>query len=654
MEKKKFKLGLLPKLLIAIVLGIIIGQFFPVWFCRVVVTASSIFSSFLKFIIPLMIVAYVTMGIADLKSGAGKLLLITVALAYGSTLIAGSASYLVSANLFPSFMSEGALEQIAATADNSLASYISISIPPILDTLSAVVLAFVLRSFLCFVVGYWGHTFGIRVEADIRRDLFRHMQELDFGYYDRNRTGALMSRLTSELFEITELAHHGPEDIFISGVTVIGALVIMFTIQWRLALVIAAILPVFLIVVWTCRRSMSQASRHVKQKTAAINAGIESGISGIRTAKAFANEAEELEKFNVSNDVYKTSKKEFHKAMGRFNGVMEFFLSILSVAVIAAGGVLIMRGELNTVDLITFSLYITTFVNPVRKLANFSELLANGTAGFSRFLELMRTEPAMKDAPDAVELTDVKGQVDVDHVSFAYEGDLDVLHDVDLHIKAGETLAVVGPSGGGKSTLCKLIPRFYDVTAGRILIDGVDIREISQHKLRSLLGFVPQKGNLFSGDIASNIKYGGSHISDEKMIEAAEIAQATEFIDSKPEGYESPIAQGGSNVSGGQKQRLSIARAVYRHPEILIFDDSFSALDFKTDRAVRDALEKEAKDSTKLIVAQRIGTIMNADRIIVLDDGKVVGQGTHEELLDTCEVYRQIAESQLSEDELKR
>ncbi len=279
--------------------------------------------------------------------------------------------------------------------------------------------AFAVRGVLTYIIGYYGHTFGILVEADIRRDLFRHMQELDFGYYDRNRTGALMSRLTSELFEITELAHHGPEDIFISGVTVIGALVIMFTIQWRLALVIAAILPVFLIVVWTCRRSMSQASRHVKQKTAAINAGIESGISGIRTAKAFANEAEELEKFNVSNDVYKTSKKEFHKAMGRFNGVMEFFLSILSVAVIAAGGVLIMRGELNTVDLITFSLYITTFVNPVRKLANFSELLANGTAGFSRFLELMRTEPAMKDAPDAVELTDVKGQVDVDHVSFA-------------------------------------------------------------------------------------------------------------------------------------------------------------------------------------------------------------------------------------------
>ena len=345
--------------------------------------------------------------------------------------------------------------------------------------MAAAAAAFAVRSVLTYIIGYYGHTFGILVEADIRRDLFRHMQELDFGYYDRNRTGALMSRLTSELFEITELAHHGPEDIFISGVTVIGALVIMFTIQWRLALVIAAILPVFLIVVWTCRRSMSQASRHVKQKTAAINAGIESGISGIRTAKAFANEAEELEKFNVSNDVYKTSKKEFHKAMGRFNGVMEFFLSILSVAVIAAGGVLIMRGELNTVDLITFSLYITTFVNPVRKLANFSELLANGTAGFSRFLELMRTEPAMKDAPDAVELTDVKGQVDVDHVSFAYEGELDVLHDVDLHIKAGETLAVVGPSGGGKSTLCKLIPRFYDVTDGDIRIDGQDVRHVT-------------------------------------------------------------------------------------------------------------------------------------------------------------------------------
>mgnify|MGYP000291419518 CR=1 FL=1 len=508
--------------------------------------------------------------------------------------------------------------------------------------------AFAVRGVLTYITGYYGHTFGILVEADIRRDLFRHMQELDFGYYDRNRTGALMSRLTSELFEITELAHHGPEDIFISGVTVIGALVIMFTIQWRLALVIAAILPVFLIVVWTCRRSMSQASRHVKQKTAAINAGIESGISGIRTAKAFANEAEELEKFNVSNDVYKTSKKEFHKAMGRFNGVMEFFLSILSVAVIAAGGVLIMRGELNTVDLITFSLYITTFVNPVRKLANFSELLANGTAGFSRFLELMRTEPAMKDAPDAVELADVKGQVDVDHVSFAYEGDLDVLHDVDLHIKAGETLAVVGPSGGGKSTLCQLIPRFYDVTGGRVLVDGKDVRTLTQHSLRANIGIVQQDVFLFAGTIYDNIRYGRPDATEAEIVEAAKRAEIYDDILDMPDGFQTQVGERGAMLSGGQKQRVSIARIFLKDPPVLILDEATSALDSVTEARIQSAFDELAKGRTTLIIAHRLSTIRSASRILVIDGNGIQEEGTHEELMAKGGEYAQLYLAQKS------
>ena len=301
--------------------------------------------------------------------------------------------------------------------------------------------AFLLRALLTYVICYWGHTFGILVEADIRQDLFRHMQELSFDYFDHNRTGQLMSRLTADLFDITELAHHGPEDIFISGVTIVGALIVMFTIQWQLALVIAVILPVFFLVVWHCRKEMQEASRQVKQKTAAINTDIESGLSGIRTAKAFANEGEELKKFRTANDSFKTSKRAFHRAMGRFNASMEFFLCILSVVVIAAGGLLIMRGQMDTVDLITFSLYITTFVNPIRKLSNFAELFANGTAGLSRFIELMRTEPNLRDAPNAQVLGKVRGQVDVDHVSFAYQDDLAVLHDVDLHIRPGETIA---------------------------------------------------------------------------------------------------------------------------------------------------------------------------------------------------------------------
>ena len=512
--------------------------------------------------------------------------------------------------------------------------------------MGAVGIAFAVRAVLTYIIGYYGHTFGILVEADIRRDLFEHMQELDFGYYDRNRTGALMSRLTSELFEITELAHHGPEDIFISGVTIVGALAIMFTIQWRLALVIAAILPVFFAVVWMCRRSMSEASKQVKQKTAVINAGIESGISGIRTAKAFANEQEELEKFNDSNNVYKTSKREFHKAMGRFNAVMEFFLCILSAAVITVGGFLIMRGQMNTVDLITFSLYIATFVNPVRRLSNFSELLANGTAGFGRFLELMRTEPQMKDAPDAAELRDVKGQVDVDHVSFAYEGDLDVLHDVDLHVGAGETLAVVGPSGGGKSTLCQLIPRFYDVTEGSIRIDGQDVRHVTQRSLRQQVGVVQQDVFLFADSILNNIRCGKPDATEEEVVRAAKLAEIYDDIAAMPDGFDTYVGERGTLLSGGQKQRISIARIFLKNPPVLILDEATSALDSVTEAKLQETFEKLSQGRTTIIIAHRLSTVRNADRIAVIENGRVAELGSHHELMEKNGVYAQLVRTQ--------
>lgn len=512
--------------------------------------------------------------------------------------------------------------------------------------MGAVGIAFAVRAVLTYIIGYYGHTFGILVEADIRRDLFEHMQELDFGYYDRNRTGALMSRLTSELFEITELAHHGPEDIFISGVTIVGALAIMFTIQWRLALVIAAILPVFFAVVWMCRRSMSEASKQVKQKTAVINAGIESGISGIRTAKAFANEQEELEKFNDSNNVYKTSKREFHKAMGRFNAVMEFFLCILSAAVITVGGFLIMRGQMNTVDLITFSLYIATFVNPVRRLSNFSELLANGTAGFGRFLELMRTEPQMKDAPDAAELRDVKGQVDVDHVSFAYEGDLDVLHDVDLHVGAGETLAVVGPSGGGKSTLCQLIPRFYDVTEGSIRIDGQDVRHVTQRSLRQQVGVVQQDVFLFADSILNNIRCGKPDATEEEVVRAAKLAEIYDDIAAMPDGFDTYVGERGTLLSGGQKQRISIARIFLKNPPVLILDEATSALDSVTEAKLQQTFEKLSQGRTTIIIAHRLSTVRNADRIAVIENGRVAELGSHHELMEKNGAYAQLVRTQ--------
>ena len=505
--------------------------------------------------------------------------------------------------------------------------------------MAVVVVAYIARSLLYYVICYWGHTFGIRVEADIREALFSHMQVLGFDFYDHNRTGQLMSRLTSDLFEITELAHHGPEDLFISGVTILGALSIMFTIEWRLALVVAVLIPVFIVVIMARRRAMSQASRQVKQKVGVINADIESSLSGMRTAKAFANEELEEDKFRASNDVFKRSKRTFHKEMGYFNAIMEFFVSILSVSVIAVGGALIMQGRMDYTDLITFSLYITTFVNPIRKLANFSELFANGTAGLQRFIDVMRTEPTLQDAPDAATLDAVRGEVEIDHVSFSYEQELDVLHDVSLRVRPGETVAIVGPSGGGKSTLCQLLPRFYDVTGGAIRIDGRDVRAITQKSLREHIGIVQQEVFLFADSILENIRYGRPDATMDEIVAAAKQAEIYDDICAMPDGFDTYVGERGTLLSGGQKQRISIARIFLKNPPILILDEATSALDSLTESKIQSAFDALAKDRTTFIIAHRLSTIRSARRIFVIADGRIAESGTHEQLLEQNGIY---------------
>ena len=509
-----------------------------------------------------------------------------------------------------------------------------------------VVAAFLIRALLNYTITYFGHMFGIRVEADIRQDLYRHFQKLDFDYFDKNRTGVLMSRLTGDLFELTELAHHGPEDLMISAITITGALIVMFSIEWRLALVVVAIVPVFVVILLLCKNSMMNASGKVKQKMAVINSDIESTLSGMKTSKAFANADVDYQRFYRSNEMFKNSKGGYYKAMGRFNACMEFFVCFLQIAVIMVGGWFIMGDSMNYIDLITFNLYIATFVTPVRKMAVMMELFTNGLAGLKRFVEIMRLEPSIREKADAVQLTDVKGDLALDNVTFSYKENTEVLHDISLNIKAGECVAIVGHSGGGKSTLCQLIPRFYDVDEGSISIDGTDIRDVTKNSLRKTIGIVQQDVFLFADTIYENIRYGRPDATREEVEAAAKMAEIYDDIMAMPDGFDTYVGERGTLLSGGQKQRISIARIFLKNPQILILDEATSALDSVTEAAIQKAFNKLSEGRTTLIIAHRLATIRNADRIIVIEGGRIEEEGSHQQLIGAGGMYAQLYTTQ--------
>ena len=499
--------------------------------------------------------------------------------------------------------------------------------------------AFVLRAALYYVVTYWGHLFGVRVEADVRADLFHQMQRLGFDFYDTSRTGQLMSRLTSDLFDVTELAHHGPENLLISVVTLGGALIAMFCISWELALVVAIVLPLFLLLLLHERGRMMRASAAVKAQTAEINAGLESSLSGIRTARAFANEALESEKFTEGNRRYVKARGQFYVAMGRFMTAMECLASVLMVAVIAAGGWLILRGRLDLVDLLTFNLFITAFINPVRKLATLSELFAAGFAGLKRFVEIMRMEPSIQDRPNARALSGVRGEIEARDVCFAYRADEPVLQNLSFRAAPGEHIGIVGLSGGGKSTLCQLILRFYDVTSGAILIDGQDVRDLTQESLRRAVGIVQQDVFLFAATVGDNIRYGRPNATDEEVVEAAKRAEIFDDVAQMPQGFDTYVGERGVRLSGGQKQRIAIARMFLKDPAILILDEATSALDSITEAKVQTAFAALSQGRTTLTIAHRLSTVRDCDRILVIQDGQIVEEGPHAELLAKNGVY---------------
>lgn len=518
----------------------------------------------------------------------------------------------------------------------------------ILTWCAALLVIYIIQTVMQYFMQYQGHIVGVRMQADMRRDVFEHLQKLPFSYFDEHKTGVIMSRIVNDLMDISEFAHHGPEDLFISLVTVVGAFIILCTVNVPLTLITFAVLPFLVLFIIKKRSAMTMAFRKNRIEIAEVNASLENSIAGIRVSRAFTGEREEEKKFAENNQRYVTVRERSYRVMAEFFSGTNFLTSLMNVVILAAGGYCVYRGVINVGDMVAYMLFINMFVNPIKKLIQFVEMFQNAITGYVRFQELMNVEPE-QDEKGAIELKDVRGEIVFDDVTFHYDENKEVLSHISLTFPQGKMVAIVGPSGGGKTTLCHLIPRFYEISGGSILVDGHDIRDVTRASLRRQIGIVQQDVFLFTGTIFDNIAYGKLGASREEVYEAAKKANIHDYIMSLPEGYDTFVGERGVKLSGGQKQRISIARVFLKNPPILVLDEATSALDNVTENYIQDSLDELCKNRTTIVVAHRLSTIKNADEIIVMDRDGIEERGTHEELLARGNgIYKELYEAQFA------